>query len=337
MLPEPGTSPSQSAIPPAVIRQAAQWLVRLHADEVKAGDVAACAHWRAADPLHEEAWQKAERLSRHFGVLPPELGVPVLTRQHARNNRRAVLRTLAALGLLAPAAWFSWQADHATATGERLDVTLADGSRLTLNTDSAVDVRWTDTQRVVRLRRGEVYVRTAPDAGRPAGLGRPFIVETQQGQMRALGTRFVVRMMPPTGAAAQATQLTVLEHRVEVTRAGGGLPILVDAGQGLGFTATQSGNVQRNADIATAAGGAPGWTQGVLYADGQRLDEFLAELSRYRTGTIRCAPEVASLRISGAYQLNDTDHVLAILQETLPVQVMLRTRFWVTVVPRGGA
>lgn len=336
MLSESTRAAAQPPIATSVIREAAQWLVRLHADEVKAGDVAACARWRAANPAHEEAWQKAERLSLQFGVVPPELGVPVLTRQHARNNRRAVLRTLVALGLLAPAAWLGWRADYVTATGERRDITLADGSRLTLNTDTAVDVVWSDTQRLVRLRRGEVYVRTAPDATRPAGQRRPFVVETQQGRMRALGTRFVVRLLPATSDTAQATQLTVLEHRVEVIPAGGGSPILVDAGQGLGFTAMQSGDVQRNADIATAAGGAPGWTQGVLYADGQRLDAFLAELSRYRPGTIRCAPEVASLRISGAYQLRDTDHVLAILQETLPVQVMLRTRFWVTVVPRGG-
>ncbi|MNR53138.1 fec operon regulator FecR [compost metagenome] len=87
----------------------------------------------------------------------------------------------------------------------------------------------------------------------------------------------------------------------------------------------------------SAPDGEPGWLQGVLYADGMRLADFLAELSRYRPGVIRCAPEVAGLRISGGFQLADTDYVLAMVQEILPVDVTLRTRWWVMVTPRGNA
>lgn len=321
-----------------VIREAAQWLVRLHSGEAGASDRAACARWRAAHPAHEQAWQKAERLSAQFGAVPPALGVPVLTRPAAAGNRRAVLRTLAALGVVAPTAWLGWQhapwqgwtADYATATGEHRPITLADGSRLTLNTDTAVDVAFSGTQRLVRLLRGEVYVHTAPDA---AAAQRPFVVETPHGRLRALGTRFNVRLLPGEGTAPPATQLTVLEHRVQITPDGGGTPVIVDAGEGARFTAEQGGDVQLHANAVATANGPPGWTQGVLYADGQRLDAFLAELSRYRPGVIRCAPEVAGLRISGAFQLADTDYVLAMLRETLPVQVVLRTRWWVTVAP----
>ena len=52
---------------------------------------------------------------------------------------------------------------------------------------------------------------------------------------------------------------------------------------------------------------------------------------------IRCAPEVAGLLISGGFQLADTDYVLATVQEILPVDVTLRTRWWVMVTPRGNA
>jgi len=270
--------------------------------------------------------------------------VPVLTRPTMRPathaSRRAVLRSLAALGVAAPAAWLGWRhapwqgwtAGYATATGERREAVLADGSRLTLNTATALDVAWSDAQRLVRLHRGEVYVHTAPDA---PGAHRPFIVETPQGRLRALGTRFVVRIEDDGGAPR--TRLTVLEYRVEATPRGGGAPLIVDAGQHTVLGAAGAAPPASNALLPLAApDGAPGWLHGVLYADGMRLDAFLAELARYRPGVVRCAPEVADLRISGAFQLADTDYVLALLRETLPVQVLLRTRWWVTVAPRDA-
>lgn len=338
------SAPAAPALDPAVVRAAAQWLVRLHSGNAGTADLAACARWRAAHPAHEAAWQKAERLARQFGAVPPALGVPVLTRPTMRPatyaSRRAVLRTLAALGVAAPAAWLGWRhapwqgwtAGYATATGERREAVLADGSRLTLNTATALDVAWSDAQRLVRLHRGEVYVHTAPDT---PGAHRPFIVETPQGRLRALGTRFVVRIEDDGGAAR--TRLTVLEHRVEATPRGGGAPLIVDAGQHTVLGAAGAAPPASNTLLPLAApDGAPGWLHGVLYADGMRLADFLAELARYRPGVVRCAPEVAGLRISGAFQLADTDYVLALLRETLPVQVLLRTRWWVTVAPRDA-
>lgn len=328
-----GGSPAAAGAPldPAVIRQAARWLVRLHSGEAGPADVAACAHWRTLQPAHEEAWRRAERLARQFGAVPPALGVPVLTRPSAHaENRRALLRTLAVLGGVAPAALLGWRqaqqqgwtADCATATGERRDLMLADGSRLALNTASAVDMAFSDTQRLVRLRHGEIHVQTAAQAD-----ARPFIVETPQGRLRALGTRFVVRLLDDGNGGA--TRLTVLEHRVEVSPRDGSPPQIVPAGQSVRFTAT-------GIDAAEPAPmGADAWRQGVLYADGLPLAAFLAELARHRPGVIRCSPEVAGLRISGAFQLDDTDDVLALVQETLPVQVLLRTRWWVQVGPRA--
>lgn len=322
----------------AVIREAAQWLVRLHSGQAGDSDMAACARWRAAHPSHEKAWQKAERLARDFGSVPPALGMPVLSRQAASANRRALLRTLAVLGVAVPSVWLGWRhapwqgwsADLATATGERRSITLADGSRLTLNTDTAVDVQWSASQRRLRLRRGEIFVRTAPDT---PGADRPFVVETPQGRLRALGTQFMVRLH-----SADDTQLTVFAHRVQASPRNGGPDVIVPAGWHAHITGAGVAPLQPNAALAGAGpDGGPGWLQGVLYADGMRLDDFLAELSRYRPGVIRCAPEVAQLRVSGGFQLADTDYVLSMVQEILPVQVQLRTRWWVTVVPRGSA
>ncbi|THF66616.1 DUF4880 domain-containing protein [Pseudothauera nasutitermitis] len=316
-----------SPLDPAVIRQAAQWLAWLHSGSASAQDTEACRHWREADPAHERAWQRAERLKARFGLVPAELGVPVLTRAEAPRNkgRRTVLRSVGLFAMLGGSGWLAWQhrpglVEFHTAAGERREITLADGTRVQLNSGSAVEVRYDDMQRLVLLRHGEILVQTAPD---PAPAARPFIVRSTHGRMRALGTRFAVHEQE------SATRLSVFDGRVEATPAAGTGARIVQAGERVLLDAAGvSEPAAHRGELAEA-----GWARGVLYADDMRLDAFLAELARHRPGILRCAPEVAGLRISGAFQLADTDHVLDSVAATLPVRVQRRTRYWVSVLP----
>lgn len=196
-------------------------------------------------------------------------------------------------------------------------MTLADGSEVLLNTASALDVAFGANERLLRLRAGEVLVTTAADAA-----ARSFRMETPGGWLRAVGTRFAVRLLDE-----DTVHLAVIEGAVEVTPRHGAPQRVLQAGDQCRFTAS---GVQAPAPLGEQA---LAWAQGVLYADGMRLDDFAAELSRYRPGIVRCDPAVAALRISGAFQLQDTEYILAMLRETLPVQVVTRTRYWVTLVP----
>ncbi|MEX5590785.1 iron dicitrate transport regulator FecR, partial [Pseudomonas urmiensis] len=74
-----------------------------------------------------------------------------------------------------------------------------------------------------------------------------------------------------------------------------------------------------------------GWTEGVLSVQQMPLSEFTAELSRYRPGLLRCAPEVADLKVSGTYQLADTEQILQLLARSLPLRIDYRTRYWVSI------
>ncbi|WP_295176418.1 hypothetical protein [Variovorax sp. SCN 67-20] len=79
---------------------------------------------------------------------------------------------------------------------------------------------------------------------------------------------------------------------------------------------------------------AAAWTDGTLVVERMRLADFLGELGRYRGGVLRCDPEVGGLLVSGAFPLADTDAVLAMLEETLPVRLRSMSRYWVTVAAR---
>lgn len=323
----------------AVARAAAEWLVRL-ADNPTPEDIDACMRWRAAHPEHARAWRRAERLNAKFDVLPAKVGMSALARAERgksraaidQSRRRAALKTLSLLLVAGHTGWLAWRttpwrvwcADARTGTGERRTLVLADGTRLDLNTASAIDVAFDARERRVRLDAGEILVETAPDPQTPA---RPFIVQTDDGRIRALGTRFIVRDVHELGGD-NGTQVAVFHGAVEITPADAPhLARIVSAGEQTRFTAT-------SIDALTSADphGAD-WTRGVLFAQRVRLADFLDELSRYRPGLVRCDPAVADLPISGAFQLADTDNILAALPETLPVRVIWRTRYWVTVVP----
>lgn len=320
-------------IPDAVAREAAVWLTVLMSGEVTGGDRRRWQQWRDADPDHERAWRHIEAVTGRLKVMQPKAAYEALspyrgpdTRRSA--GRRAVVGALllagggGALALLGSRTrtWQQLAADHQTATGEQRSVTLGDGTIITLNTASAIDVRFDGRERRVRLVAGEVLIVTAHAAAGQGDHGRPFIVETGEGRIRALGTRFTVRQHH------ERTEVMVLDSAVEITpRASGAPQGVLRAGEAASFT---DAGIEARRIPASQAGA---WARGQIVADDMRLDDFIAELGRYRTGWLACAPEVAALRVSGVFPLHDTARILATLPSVLPVTVTRRTRFWVTV------
>ncbi|WP_257224977.1 FecR domain-containing protein [Janthinobacterium sp. 35] len=322
-------SAAPAAIAEEVQQQAAEWLTVLMSDEASEAEYAAWQRWRGADPEHERAWQHIDAVSRRFNGLHRSAAAQALagTQQQAVNGKRrqllAWLGVAAGGGMLAAqtGAWDgvrALRADYRTATGERREVVLDDGSVLSLNTGSAVNVRFDGNRRLIELLAGEILV----SSGHGAGSAAPLVVATREGLVRALGTRFVVRQQDGVST------VEVFESAVEIRpRDSAGAPLLLAAGRGVAFS--------RHAPDAPHAidAYADAWSRGQLIVDDVTLGDFLADLARYRPGVIDCAPAVAQLRLSGVFPLADTQRILNMLPNSLPVQVRSRTRYWVTVEP----
>lgn len=320
-------------VPPHLLDEAADWLMRLHSGGMTAAEHADLERWRQTSPEHARAWGRAEQLMGKLGGLPAALAMPTLGRAERRTSpaRRTAIARLAALLAVGPAAWLGWElaqhqgwtADLRTAQGEQRSLTLADGSHLLLDAGAAVDVMFDSYQRLLYLRKGAISLQTAPD---PGGTHRPLLVETALGRLRALGTRFTVRLADD----AQSLLLAVTEGAVEVTPRSAMLPVaVVAAGQQVVLTGQGVGPQQPVASQAQA------WVHGMLMADAMPLAEVCAQLARYRPGVLRCAPEVAQRKVSGAYPLADTDQALSMLAETYALQVSRRWGgYWVMVEAR---
>lgn len=309
-----------------VAREAARWLMRLGLPHATDKDVQACERWRAAKLEHEQAWQRAQRVNERFGLIPAEVGLATLNRP-VLQERRAALKALIALLVATPVGWALWQgtplrdmtADYRSVTGQRRKVALVDGSSLQLNTGAAVDVAYDEHVRFVHLRTGEIAVHTGADSITPA---RPFLVRTRQGSIATQFADFCVRQEDER--CTVSVQAGAVLVQTEATQAG---QLRLHAGEAASFTRAGL-SVVLEADPHAAD-----WVRGVLYADGMTLKDFAAALGRYRPGTLRCDPAVAALRVSGAFQLRDTDAVLDALPASLPVQVRYRTPYWVTIGP----
>lgn len=309
-----------------LLQQALEWQVTLWSGEVSHAEQAEFEAWLARDPAHRDAWRKAQRLHARLAGLPDDVSGQLLRHAPSRQGRRRLLTALVWLaggGLLAQAArdtpqWQWIAADHATHTGERRQIVLDDGTRIDLNSASAVDVHYDSTFRRVLLRRGEILITTAVDTT-PARW--PFLVATAQGDIQALGTRFRVQRTD------EHIRVAVFEGAVLIRPTAAGQARL-NAGQQARFDAHHI--VSEGESDASAIA----WTRGQLVASHVRLADFIEQLGHHRPGILRCDPQVADWPISGVFPLDDTDRVLAALSEALPVRIRMVTPYWVAVGPR---
>ncbi|MEP9319787.1 FecR domain-containing protein [Pseudomonas sp. LABIM340] len=305
------------------IEQAADWFSLFASGDAVAADREAWQRWLDASPHNGWAWQQAERLQRRMQGMPGDFSGRVfgLAREDRRSNRRTVLKGMLlaiGTGALGLGGYREFEqgvlfADYRSAIGERLPVTLADGSQLLLNTQSALDVAYADGQCRVTLRSGEVLVN--------ALAGASLSVATGQGDVRAVGGRFSVRQFDAV------SQVEVFSGQVQVQPKSARGVTALDQGQACRFDTVEVVSTRR-LDYAADA-----WSRGLLIANDQRLADFLADLARYRPGLLRCDPQVADLRLSGTFELDDPEQTFRALASALPVRVERRTRFWITVVP----
>lgn len=328
------------------LAEAAEWYAVLmeHADQGRArwseDTRQRWQQWLAQRPQNPLAWAHIESVSQRFAPLreaPGDAVVDGLRGLRAKDRRRRqVLRGLATFGLGGLGGWLAWQhpgvrrqvwawaSDEHTAVGELRRVTLPDGSDLWLNTATAVDVDFSDEERMLRLRSGELLVQTSA-AGPQTAPGQPqapsLFVQTRHGRLQALGTRFLVRLDSVQSA------LTVYEGAVQITTAQGRSQ-RVAAGERTVF------DDRSIAAIAPAVAADQAWVHGSIVADNITLGELAAQLARYRQAHIAVAPEVASLRVMGVYPARDPARALAMLAQALPIRVRRPLPWWVTIEAR---
>ena len=333
-------------VPLEVTEAAGDWLDRLSAS-ASASERRAFADWLLRSPVHVEEFLRLGALRAELKRLAQPDWVadllgeadadvfemprrapspPFRARRTLRRRWLAAAASVAAAVVLACIVWLVPRttavdpATVATTVGEQRSMVLSDGSTITLNTDSMVDIRITAASRDVALRRGELLLDVVED---PA---RPFRVTSRDVTVKAVGTRFSVYQR------AEDTLVAVVEGRVAINWKPvpqGVSPAISDGAlaQSLELDAGQQvalSSVTPVAPTAVDPAKVMAWTERRVVFENEPLETVVAEFNRYnRTNLGVGDPDLSKRRITGSFDVNDLDHFISVLDGLEPIRVEL--------------
>jgi transmembrane sensor len=317
---------------PDVASEAAVWQARLLAGRLGKAEQARLDAWLAADPAHAEQLREMQAIhaaAKNLAETPEILALRhetlarVALRRQQQRWRHAVAAGAAAV-LVAGGGWLavgrvqlaSGPAHEAaapstlyeTAAGERTTVVLPDGSVAELDARSRLRASFSPTARSLRLEQGQALFEVAKDAR------RPFRVEAAGQTITAHGTRFNVRL------GDRRLEVALIEGKVAVTS--GARPATAMAPHDLlriddgVLSLTRVQNIERFAS----------WREGLIILENARLDDAVAEINRYSADQIRLSdPELAGLRLSGAFRVEQTEGFVEALEMYFGLKVVSRS------------
>jgi transmembrane sensor len=303
-------------------RDAVEWFVRLRSPTATDQDRQDHCRWLSESQVHREAFEAVEAQWRELRELDSwahsELGRLSHLDQRPTRRRRAVTVALAAVAALAAVTvalvtlTTPGPGDHRYVTdkGEQRRFVLEDGSRVHLNTASQVGVRFDSNARVVHLERGEGLFDVVHD---PA---RPFVVTVDGNRIVAVGTRFNVYRQD------RGVAVTVLEGSVGILR-DPDIPFQAVAERGVLLDANTKATIDREGRLESleSVDGArlTAWDDGLLVFDQTPLHQVALEMSRYASGRIRVAHDVADLPVTGTIKIRDEHAMVEVLAEVIPI------------------
>ena len=304
----------------ALRKEAAAWFARMKAPDGQQSRFAFEA-WRRADPAHDAAYRSIEQTWRDTALLAftetgrnrslDSIRVPL----HGRPQWQKIAASFLVVGLALGLGLFAWRnlsspakPQFANAIGNPRTIQLADGSMVTLDTDSAITAQLGGPRRLIHVLRGRVRFDVAHDAA------HPFVVDAGAGEVVARGTVFDVDMTQPS--------LSVTLYR-------GAVDVRFDATDGQPGTINRLAPGQRivQADSATktavvaAPTGEDRWVGGMLSFDEAPLSEVVKQANRYSTNHIEVDTVVADLKVTGAFRAGDNEQLVRALADTLHLAV----------------
>ncbi len=331
--------------------EAAVWAWRMDAVPVSAAERSAFDSWLRRDPRHRRAFDELSHVWAALdGLAEAKRDEKIAT--FTAKSQRFMLRgpgrwwAAAAAMVLATAATVVWLQNGsesqtlATAVGQQRNITLADGSIVTLNTNTIVETDLRRHSREIYLRKGEAHFQVAHDRS------RPFLVHAGDAVVRAVGTQFEVRLMsdqhvdvvvnegrvevqpaPPAPDPANPTGAASLKHHLAVAHVQ-----TLAAGQQL---STHGGEYAVTPVTTEGLASAMAWREGVIVFDGEPLSEAITEIERYTDARIVISdPQTAVMRVGGRFRTGDIQEFFDALQTALPVSVRRNAGGVVFIEPR---
>ncbi|NQE64764.1 FecR domain-containing protein [Caulobacter sp. RHG1] len=304
-------------------KTAEAWLARMGRPGVSARDQAAFLEWLEADVDHLRQYEAAKADQAALESLRGDFITDIARLRRRERSGSSTRRLVMAGGLAATAAAVAIVAltptlgpapveqFYESAPGQVIDVALDDGSRVTLDANSAVRVAFADDVRRVTLERGAAYFDVAHDAS------HPFQVSIGDRQVIVTGTRFVTAL---TGDGAQVSLLQgrVLVGRRDVAeKAALDGALVLSPGERAVFRPGQPGIEKAVADVETTTA----WRRRKLVFRNAPLTDVVVAAARYSDAPLVVAdPSLSRIKVTAVLPLEGEGALADRMAALLPVR-----------------
>ena len=328
----------------AIKEEAGTWIVKIDQGELSPEQVSEFQQWLSRSPFHREYieklaqnWDSMSILSELAELFPLPDSSKTPPKQRERDWLPLWLTSSVSVCLFVAMIVFDLnlgidKSEFYTAIGQQQDVKLDDGSIVSLNTDSHLEVDFSGDIRMVRLLKGEAHFDVAKNPK------RPFVVYAGQGMVWAVGTAFNVRYtdvnvdvvvtegtvkvyaeseLPEPGSrrfspAQQKNEVTATPDQAQYE-------VIANAGQTVSYSETIE---QHDVIAPQAVDKKLAWQTGYLTFSGESLQQALKEIARYTDKEIIIADDsVKTLQIGGHFKTNDIDGLLASLGQGFDLDI----------------
>ncbi|WP_226668363.1 FecR family protein [Microbulbifer aggregans] len=324
--------------------QAREWFMLRHERTLNAAEAAAFAQW-LSEPAHQHSFHQLEQIDIGLRTVAASAeGARLRAPSHNAQTRlhnllRRLLAPAPAMAMsfvlilavatvfVAPREDTATPETYATTVAETRTITLPDGSEVTLAGDSRIETAFSESRRDVTLLRGQAFFSVVKN---PA---RPFYVIAEQASVRVVGTRFDVHR------AAGGVEVSVEEGIVDVANRSKDPrtdntrnKVRLTAGQQVRVNASGTGAIESITVEELAS-----WRRGKLIYRDTSLSEVVADINRYRNGKILLGtPELAELRVTTSFSVEQAETVVSMLEESLPVSVYRESNDRVVIWPKSS-
>lgn len=300
--------PSKSVAVKIAEDEALSWLVRINKQTITDAEQQAFLHWLNTSSLNQAAYIKAEQIwaqGKHYAAASVRQPVTIEWRN---------LAIACSLLLVVLVGFFLYPAKtqhYETFLGQQKVIELDDGSRITLNTKTQVEVIYAEKKREIHLTQGEAFFDVEPDAN------RPFDVVVKAGVVRVLGTHFSVKSMAED-ALVQVESGRVALGKKPLFASAFQTNLVLHDNQGQSFVRLEKGLDVESVNPASAFA----WRNKRLVYQSLPLKEVIADLNRYIKHPIVIKNEgLAETKVTAMFQLDDLLHSTQIIQSSLDVKL----------------
>lgn len=305
--------------------EASAWVVQLHGHKPTDKDLCALREWMERSPYHRKAlirlaelWKSADSMPYLIDRLISEEKNKKFSLRRRAGPSFVAMACIALLGMAVSFSYFYFQSGdiadgyYTTEVGVQRTVNLQDGSVIRMNTDSAIEVNYSQNLRSVKLARGEALFEVEKDSS------RPFVVSAGESRIEAVGTAFAIRMN------SKQVELTVSEGIVEFSK----IESLRDGGPATRIEAFQKASISpESAEIVSLDNEqlerSLAWQNGTLVFKGESLEYVIDEITRYtKTEFVFDDPSLRSISIGGHFETGEIEGLIIALEESFGIKVI---------------